>query len=126
MPVQRRQCAARAALLVVAKQNSVDRVLRSARQRTYNKAIKSAVATRMKKVFTAIEGLRLEMDTLNDDTLRNVEKLISQAYQEIDKAISKGVLHSNTGGRRKSRLAIAKQELLVEAGLYSPSAATSE
>lgn len=36
----------------MAKQNSVDRVLRSARQRTYNKAIKSAVATRMKKVST--------------------------------------------------------------------------
>lgn len=44
------------------------------------------------QVFTAIEGLRLEMDTLNDDTLRNVEKLISQAYQEIDKAISKVAL----------------------------------
>lgn len=38
----------------------------------------------------------------------------------IDKAVSKGVLHSNTAARRKARLAKARQNVLVAAGLYTP------
>ena len=56
----------------------------------------------------------------SEDAVRPLEKLISEAYQEIDKATSKGILHINTAGRRKSRLAQAKQSLLIQAGLYSP------
>lgn len=58
----------------------------------------------------------------SEEALKPVEKMISEAYQEIDKAVSKGVLHMNTGARRKSRLAVAKRKLLVSAGLYSGSA----
>ena len=38
----------------------------------------------------------------------------------IDKAVSKGVLHLNTAARRKARLAKARQNVLIAAGLYTP------
>lgn len=52
--------------------------------------------------------------------LAPVEALISEAYQEIDKAVQKGVLHANTGARRKARLAAAKRAALIKGGLYTP------
>ena len=41
----------------------------------------------------------------------------------IDKAVSKGVLHLNTAARRKARLAAARRNVLVAAGLYTPAPA---
>ena len=38
----------------------------------------------------------------------------------IDKAVSKGVLHQNTAARRKARMAAARRNVLVAAGLYTP------
>ena len=35
---------------------------------------------------------------------KNVKVLVSKAHKEIDKAVSKGVLHKNTGARKASRL----------------------
>ena len=52
-----------------------------------------------------------------------MEKLISEAFQQIDKAVSKGVIHINTGARRKSRISVAKRKLLVDAGLFQPASA---
>ena len=49
-----------------------------------------------------------------------VEALISEATQAIDKGVSKGILKANTGARRKSRLCLVKQRMLIEAGLYTP------
>ena len=64
-----------------------------------NKAIKS-------RVRTAIKAAKLAIVAKDKDA--NV--LISKAHQEIDKAVSKGVLHKNTGARKASRLdAFAKQ-----------------
>ena len=52
-----------------------------------------------------------------------MEQLIAEAYKEVDKAVSKGVIHKNTAARRKSRLAAAKRATLVSAGLYTPAPA---
>ena len=71
------------------------------------------------QVLTALNQFGGKVET--EEELKPVEKLISEAYQEIDKAIVKGVLHANTGANRKSRLALAKRRLLVSAGLYTPS-----
>ena len=72
------------------------------------------------QVFAAIAGLRTDLSAVEEEAVRPVEQLISEAYQEIDKAISKGVLKKNTGGRRKARIAHAKTKLLIDAGLYTP------
>ncbi len=59
----------------------------------------------------------------SEDELKPVEKMMSEAYQEIDKAVVKGIIKLNTASRRKSRLATAKQTLLIQAGIYTPAAA---
>ena len=71
-------------------------------------------------MFKAISEFNGKLES--EEALKPVEKLISEAYQEIDKAVQRGVLHINTGARRKSRLAVAKKKLLITAGLYSGSA----
>ncbi len=71
-------------------------------------------------MFKAIADFNGKLE--NEEALKPVEQLISEAYQEIDKAVQRGVLHMNTGARRKSRLAHAKKKLLITAGLYSGSA----
>lgn len=104
---------------VVAKQNSLKRQRVAEKARLRNKARKSAVRTRMRKVFVALDGLKAAMPSAEDE-LKPVEKLISEAYQEIDKAVCAGTLHKNTAARRKQRLAVAKRTLLIDAGLYKP------
>ena len=58
----------------------------------------------------------------SEDELAPLQTLLNEAYEEIDKAIVKGVLKKNTGARRKSRLALARQRVLIANGLYTPSA----
>ena len=56
----------------------------------------------------------------SEDELQPIQKLINEAYKEIDMAIVKGILHKNTGARRKSKLAVARKNVLIASGLYSP------
>lgn len=56
----------------------------------------------------------------SEDELAPVQKLLGEAYKEIDQAITKGILHKNTGARRKAKLALARQKLLISSGLYTP------
>jgi small subunit ribosomal protein S20 len=63
-----------------------------------NKAYKSTIKTIYKKCLLALENF-------DSGNKKNVEGLISLAYSKIDKAVQKGVLHSNTGAAKKSSLA---------------------
>lgn len=58
-----------------------------------NKAVRSEVKTTVKRTLAAAEA-----GEPTDDLFR-------QAQKSIDKAVSKGVLKSNTAARHKSRLA---------------------
>lgn len=115
----RRNVATVAAVQVQAKQNSLRRQRRSEKQREVNRRTKSAVATRMKKVLRALDTFQAEPPKSEAD-LEPVEKLISEAFSEIDRAKSKKVLHKNTAARRKSLLSRAKSRLMISAGLYTP------
>lgn len=75
------------------------------------------------QVLLAIAGFKGTNMPKSEEEIKPVEKLISEAYQEIDKAVSKGTLHQNTGARRKQRLALAKRKLLINANLYTPATA---
>ena len=74
------------------------------------------------QVIKALADFSLRLPE-SEAELKPVDTFISEAYQEIDKAVSKGVLHKNTAARRKSKLALARQKLLIRAGLYTPSTA---
>ena len=70
------------------------------RNRLRNKAYKSTIKTIYKKCLVAVANL----DTNNK---ANVETLLSLTYSKIDKAVQKGVIHSNTAASKKSSLAKA-------------------
>lgn len=68
------------------------------RNRLRNKAYKSAIKTIYKKCLIAI-------DNLTYTNKKQVETLLALSYSKIDKAVQKGILHSNTGASKKSSLA---------------------
>ncbi|NJK34204.1 MAG: 30S ribosomal protein S20 [Oscillatoriales cyanobacterium SM2_2_1] len=77
------------------------RILVAERNRLRNKTYRSAVKTLMKKYFDALSSYKAAP---SEETLQQVNQTMSQAYSRIDKAVKRGVLHDNTGARRKSRL----------------------
>jgi len=68
------------------------------RNRLRNKAYKSTVKTLIKKTLISIS-------TLTKENLTSVLDLMALSYSKIDKAVQKGVLHSNNGNSKKSSLA---------------------
>ena len=70
------------------------------RNRMRNKAYKSTVKTLIKKTLISISSL-------SKDNLVSVLDLMSLSYSKIDKAVQKGVLHSNNGNSKKSSLSKA-------------------
>ena len=64
-------------------------------RRQRNHAVKSALRTQMKKVLAALEK--------KDAGVAKTQ--LSEAYKLIDRAVSKGVIHRNSGARKKARLA---------------------
>ena len=67
------------------------------RNRLLNKAYKSTVKTLLKKTLISIS-------TLNQTNINSVKDLISFSYSKIDKAIQKGIIHSNNGNSKKASL----------------------
>ena len=70
------------------------------------------------QVLKTVDGFKKQ--EVSEADVLEVEKMISEATQAIDKGVSKGILKPNTGARRKSRLSLVKQRMLIEAGLYTP------
>ncbi|XP_071691929.1 small ribosomal subunit protein bS20c-like [Rutidosis leptorrhynchoides] len=99
--------------------SAAKRARQSEKRRLYNKARKSEVRTRMKKVLEELEVLRKKSDAQPEEVI-GIEKLIAEAYSVIDKAIQVGTLHKNTGARRKSRLARRKKAVEIHHGWYAP------
>lgn len=89
------------------KKSIIKRIKVAKRNNARNKVYKSSVKHIMKKCLIAIQDCSI-FPSLEINTQ------IALAYSKIDKAVKKGVLHSNTGARKKSRLtrALRKQETL--------------
>uniref|UniRef100_A0A7S0KR87 Ribosomal protein S20 n=1 Tax=Micromonas pusilla TaxID=38833 RepID=A0A7S0KR87_MICPS len=113
-----RVSASRAVFTVEAKQNKKARTIQSRNERLYNKMRKSEITTRMKKVFLKATALGAQ-EACSEEEIGDLEKLISEATKAVDKAIAKGVLHKNTGARRKSRMSKYKQDLRRSKGLLT-------
>lgn len=109
------------ALVVEAKKgDSVKKRQRqSEKARVYNRGRKSACKTRIKKVMASVEAMSEDLPKAESD-LKPVDELIALAYKELDRAVAKGVMHKNTAARRKARVARARRDLAVTAGLYTP------
>jgi len=102
--------------------SAAKRTRQAEKRRIYNKARKSEIKTRMKKVLEALDVLKKKPDAQAEEVLQ-IEKLIAEAYSVIDKAVKVGTLHRNTGARRKSRLARRKKTVEIHHGWYTPTSA---
>ena len=111
-----------ASVVVEAKKgDSVKKRQRQAeKKRLYNRGKKSACKTRIKKVLSSVEEMRETTMPKTEADLKPVDELIALAYKEIDRAVSKNIMHKNTGARRKARVAKARRELAITAGIYTP------
>ncbi|MBD2187915.1 30S ribosomal protein S20 [Pseudanabaena mucicola] len=74
------------------------------RNRLSNKSYKSAVKTLMKSYLEAVDAYKANP---TPEALAVANAKQSLAYSKIDRAVKRGVLHSNTGARRKSKLSVA-------------------
>jgi small subunit ribosomal protein S20 len=79
------------------KKSVLKRAAQSRERAEVNRANRTRVRSAIKRLRTAI--------TAGDATAAN--NLLSPTLSAIDAAISKGVLHENTGNRYKSRLSLA-------------------
>ena len=84
--------------------SSIKRIQIAERNRLQNKSYKTAIKTLMKKYFDAARQYTVEP---TPEQLALVETRMASAYSKIDKAVKCGVIHSNTGARKKARLARA-------------------
>ena len=73
--------------------SAVKRIKVTSRNEKRNKAVKSNIKTILKKAVSLISSKG-----------KDAEKSVREAIKNIDKAVSKGILHKNTASRKKSRL----------------------
>ena len=88
------------------------RILIAERNRIQNKTYKSALRTLMKSCFAACSSYK---DKPGDETKKEVQKTMNDAFSKIDKAVKRGVLHRNTGANQKSRLSSAVKKMVEPA-----------
>ena len=74
--------------------SALKRIRSSERKRVRNRIVRSRTRTFIKKARLATEGA--DADAAREAT--------QAAIRELDKAVTKGVLHKNTAARTKSRL----------------------
>lgn len=84
--------------------SQIKRNRQNEKRRQRNRAVRSEMHTRTRKAVEAAE-------TGADD----VEERTRDAIKRIDSAVAKGVLHRNTGARRKSRLVKRLERIRSEA-----------
>jgi len=86
------------------KKSAIKRVRTNEKHRLYNKYWTSRCKTSVRKVLDAVAAQDKEL----------AEKRLQDAQSVIDKAVGKGVIHRNTGARRKSRLTFKVKSLYGE------------
>lgn len=75
--------------------SALKRIRSSARRRLRNRIYTSRTRTEVKKARTALSG--------NGEVSATAEQ-VRQAVSQLDKAVSKGIIHKNKAARTKSRL----------------------
>ncbi|MDT5018481.1 MAG: small subunit ribosomal protein [Mycobacterium sp.] len=77
------------------------RILTNERRRLRNKSVKSSL-------HTAVRGFRAAVEAGEKD---KAAELLASTSRQLDKAVSKGVIHKNQAANRKSGLAAALNNL---------------
>nr|YP_010336044.1 ribosomal protein S20 [Tsunamia transpacifica]QUE27935.1 ribosomal protein S20 [Tsunamia transpacifica]UNJ14450.1 ribosomal protein S20 [Tsunamia transpacifica] len=86
------------------KKSIIKRIKVAKRNNSRNKVYKTSVKNVIKKCLLIIQSSE-------DLTSSGISSQIALAHSKIDKAVQKGVLHKNTGARKKSRLSRALKKV---------------
>ncbi len=81
--------------------SALKRIQVAERNRLRNKSYKSSVKTLTKRYH---ETLETHVANPSSESEKQVQESLSAAVSKIDKAVKRGVLHKNTGARKKSQL----------------------
>ena len=81
------------------------RILTNEKARQRNKAVKSALRTHVRKFRESVEAGEAD----------KAQELARVASRQLDKAVSKGVIHKNQAANRKSAIARTVNELTAAA-----------
>jgi len=84
--------------------SALKRIQIAERNRLHNRSYKSAIKTLTKSYLSALESYQADP---SNDKLTAVNVAMASVYSKIDKAVKRGVLHPNTGARKKSQIARA-------------------
>ncbi len=74
--------------------SALKRIRSSEKKRLRNRVVRSRTRTELKKARATIDG----------GDLNSAAQATREAIRQLDKAVTKGVLHRNNAARRKSRL----------------------
>ncbi len=66
------------------------------KRREHNRALRSTLRTALKAIRAALDGKDVDA----------AQKALNKTVSLVDKMATKGIIHSNTAGRYKSRLAL--------------------
>ena len=80
----------------MAKKSSLKRARQARVRNLRNKRIKKALKTTVKKLDATVGSKKDK---------KEIDALFNKTVSMIDKAVSKGVIHKNTAGRKKSQAA---------------------
>ncbi|MEW6619724.1 MAG: 30S ribosomal protein S20 [bacterium] len=81
--------------------SALKRARQNETRRQHNVAVKSTLKTYTKKVIEAVEKKDVE----------SAKNALNTSIKMLDKAVSKGIIHKNNAGRRKSKLTIKVNKL---------------
>jgi small subunit ribosomal protein S20 len=91
-------------LLVANHKSALKRIRSSEKKRQRNRVVRSRTRTQIKKARVALDS----------GDVKNAVEATREAISELDKAVTKGVLHRNNAARRKSRLMKRLAQLQAE------------
>ena len=74
------------------------------RNRLENKSYRSSMRTLIKQCLTSFGSYKKES---NEEAKSELQKSMNAAFSKIDKAVKRGVIHSNNGANQKARLSSA-------------------
>lgn len=84
----------------------IKRIATSERNRKRNRIYKSMIKTLTKKYLISIDLFDDQLDS------KFLQKSLSYLYSKIDKAVKRGVFHSNNGSRKKASLFKAFKQVI--------------
>jgi small subunit ribosomal protein S20 len=85
--------------------SAIKRIRQNKKRRLYNRKYRNRARTLVKQATNEIENENLE----------EAMAVTKQAIRDLDKAVSRGVIHKNNAARRKSRLMKKLARLQAEA-----------